>query len=166
VSDAAFHAAISQEVVWKDDEIKTFAVALVKRALASGRPHFTTDIVPDSERGTGRGIAGSVIELLKNANVIQPVGHTSDGQWFALRVKSTRPDRKSAWISVYQLTNQGMAREFLTRHGAGSAIPLKQQEFFAAEDRPCGTQFAMGETPAQPQQRIETHADEHPIASL
>jgi hypothetical protein len=128
---AAFHEAIAQEVVWKNDEIRRFAVNLVRRALAQGG-HFTTDIVPDTERGSGPGIAGSVIELLKNANVIQPVGYTApNGTWYALRCKSTRPDRKSAWLSVYQLTSAGMAESFLARHGAAPG-PLKQQDLIVA----------------------------------
>jgi hypothetical protein len=126
--DPKFHAAIEQEIVWKNPEMERFAVSLVRHALASGRPHFTTDIVPDADRGTGPGIAGSVVELLKNANVIRAVGHMNNGQWFALRVKSTRPDRKSAWLSTYQLTSAGMAESFLRRHGC--AIRTSQSVFF------------------------------------
>ena len=127
--DPQFQQAIAQEIVWKNAELQRFAVALVSHALEKGG-HFTTDIVPDCERGEGTGIAGSVIELLKNANVIQPVGHTHQGQWFALRTKSTRPDRKSAWLSVYQLTSAGAALAFLARHGV--AAELKQPELIAA----------------------------------
>jgi hypothetical protein len=127
--DPQFHAAIAQEIVWKNSELQRFAVALVRHALEQGRPLFTTDIVPDLERGDGPGIAGSVIELLKNANVIQPVGHTAEGLWYALRVKSKRPDRKSAWLGCYRLTNDGMAAEFLRRHGSAVAAPLQQPEF-------------------------------------
>jgi hypothetical protein len=128
--DPKFHAAIDQEIVWKNPELQRFAVSLVRHALEQGRPLFTTDIVPDKERGDGPGIAGSVIELLKNANVIRPMGHMSDGQWYALRVKSKRPDRKSAWLSVYKLTNAGMAAAFLRRHGSAVARPQQQVEFF------------------------------------
>lgn len=121
-ADPQFQAAIAQEIVWKNPELQRFAVELVRAALAKGG-HFTTDIVPDSVRGggpgghPGTGIAGSVVELLKNAGVIQPVGHTHNGQWFALRTKSTRPDRKSAWLCVYQLTSHALAQAFLARHG-------------------------------------------------
>ncbi len=114
--DPQFQEAIAQEIVWKNAELQRFAVHLVSLALDKGG-YFTTDIVPDEMRGDGPGIAGSVIELLKNANVIQPVGHTHNGQWVALRTKSTRPDRKSAWLSVYQLTSPAMAQAFLKRHG-------------------------------------------------
>ena len=124
-TDAQFQEAIAQEVVWKNGEMQRFAVALVRRALDAGG-HFTTDIVPDTERGDGSGIAGSVIELLKNANVIQPVGHTHGGQWFALRTKSTRPDRKSAWLCVYQLTSPALAEAFLKRHRID--LPLVQPD--------------------------------------
>jgi Tfp pilus assembly protein PilW len=115
--DPKFQQAIAQEIVWKHPELQRFAVELMQRALKQGG-HFTTDIVPDEVRGDGHGIAGSVIELLKNAGLIQPVGHTDPrGQWYALRTKSTRPDRKSAWLCVYQLTNPALAQSFLARHG-------------------------------------------------
>ena len=115
--DLKFQAAIAQEIVWKNPELQRFAVALVQRAVEKGG-HFTTDIVPDDLRGDGTGIAGSVIELLKNAHVIVPIGHTdASGQWYALRMKSTRPDRKSAWLCVYQLTSPARAESFLARHG-------------------------------------------------
>ncbi len=125
-SDPKFNAAIAQEIAWKNHELQRFAVALVRRALEKGG-HFTTDIVPDDCRGDGQGIAGSVIELLKNANVVQPVGHTHAGQWFALRTKSTRPDRKSAWLCVYQLTSAPLAAEFLRRHGIPAATPVQPE---------------------------------------
>ena len=115
-TDPQFQAAIAQEIVLKNPELQRFAVELVRRALPAGG-HFTTDLVPDEIRGDGHGIAGSVVELLKNAGVIQPVGHTHNGQWFALRTKSTRPDRKSAWLCVYQLTSHALAQAFLARHG-------------------------------------------------
>jgi len=128
--DAKFQEAIAQEIVWKNHELQRFAVTLVEKALAKGG-HFTTDIVPDAARGDGSGIAGSVVELLKNAKVIQPVGMLgSGGQWYALRTKSTRPDRKSAWLNVYQLTSAALATEFLRRHGL-PPVP-KQQDFALA----------------------------------
>ena len=118
----AFQTAIAQEIVWKNAEMQRFAVELVRRALAKGG-HFTTDLVPDEVRGSafgqaGSGIAGSVVELLKNARLIVPVGQTdAAGQWYALRTKSTRPDRKSAWLCVYQLASPALAEAFLKRHG-------------------------------------------------
>jgi hypothetical protein len=128
--DAKFQQAIAQEIVWKNPELQRFAVTLVEKALAKGG-HFTTDIVPDDVRGDGSGIAGSVVELLKNAHVIQPVGLLDRaGQWYALRTKSTRPDRKSAWLNVYQLTGHALAQEFLRRHGLPP--PPKQVEFALA----------------------------------
>ena len=128
--DAQFQAAIAQQTVWKSAELRQFAVALVERALARGG-HFTTDLVPDDLRGDGPGIAGSVVELLKNAKVIQPVGMLDrGGQWFALRTKSTRGNRKGAWLNVYQLTSPALAQEFLRRHGLPPAP--KQEEFALA----------------------------------
>lgn len=133
--DAKFQEAIAQQTIWKNFEMQQFAVTLIEKALAKGG-HFTTDIVPDSLRSAtnghpGTGIAGSAVELLKNAKVIQPVGMLdSGGQWYALRTKSTRPDRKSAWLNVYQLTSHAIAQEFLRRHGLPPAP--KQVEFALA----------------------------------
>jgi hypothetical protein len=129
-ADPKFQAAIAQEIVWKSHELQRFAVTLVEKALAKGG-HFTTDLVPDDSRGDGSGIAGSVVELLKNAKVLQPVGHVDgSGQWYALRTKSTRAGRKGAWLNVYQLTSPALASEFLRRHGLPK--PLKQDEFALA----------------------------------
>ena len=114
-------------MVWKHPEMQTFAVALVRGALArarAGQDQFTTDIVADTVRGDGPGIAGSVVTLLKHANVLAPVGHTSDGQWYPLRRKSTREGRKDAWNNVYRLTSLGMAAEFLSRNG----LPQAEQQ--------------------------------------
>jgi hypothetical protein len=123
-------AAVDQQVVWKNEEIKAFAVALVRAALAlqaAGTHKFTTDIVRDAERGSGTGIAGSVVTMLKNASVLQAVGFWRDQQFYAERMMSAREGRKSAWNNVYQLTSHAAAVSFLERHGA--ACPsLKQPE--------------------------------------
>ena len=129
-ADPKFNAAIAQEIVWKNPELQRFAVNLVRAAIAQGG-HFTTDLVKDEDRGDGSGIAGSVVELQKSANVISPVGHTHHGQWFAMRCKSTRPDRKSAWLCVYQLTSVALASEFLRRHGALQTATVQQEIAFA-----------------------------------
>lgn len=126
-ADLSFKDAIDQQIIWKNAELQGFAVELVRRALEKGG-HFTTDVVPDTQRGDGHGIAGSAVELLKTAGVIQPVGHTHEGKWFALRTKSSRPDRKSAWLNVYQLTAPAVAQAFLARHGTGVVRPLVQAE--------------------------------------
>lgn len=121
------HEPICQQVAWKNDEMKRFALALVRRALAAGG-EFTTDIVPDDERGTGTGIAGSVIELLKNASVLEPVGVTQNGEWYAKRLISARPGCKSRYVGVYRLRDRGTARSFLTRNG--EALEYQEQDFF------------------------------------
>ncbi len=119
----SFHEAIAQEVVWKNDEVRRFAVALVAKALETCRMGedctFTTDIVPDELRGDGPGIAGSVVELLKNAHVIEPVGITQAGEWYPKRLKSTRPGCKSRYLCVHRLVSVGVARAFLKRNAEG-----------------------------------------------
>lgn len=132
--DPKFQTAIAQQVIWKNPAIRRFAISLVRHALEQS-DRFTTDIVPDADRlddhgqPLGTGIAGSVIELLKNANLIQPVGHTGmDGAWYALRKKSNRPDRKGAWVCVYRLSNPALARSFLERHGGETVAVPRQAE--------------------------------------
>ncbi len=126
---ANFQAAIEREIVWKNDEFKTFCRELVERALASDEPHFTTDIVPDEVRGSGNGIAGSAAHILKIASVIEHVGHEHGGKFFPEKVISTREGRNAAHLCVYRLTSASIAREFLRRHGRTSPAPL-QTEFF------------------------------------
>ena len=127
----SFQQAIEREIVWKNDELKNFCIELVERALASEEPHFTTDLVPDSLRGTGMGIAGSAAHILKTANVIEHVGHEHAGKFFPEKVISTREGRNAAHLCVYRLTSASIAREFLRRHGRKTAAPL-QTEFFPA----------------------------------
>ena len=117
-TDHNFQQAIHAEIVWKNPEVQNFAGALVRHALALNGQNFTTDIVPDSERGTGTGIAGTVIEILKNANLIKPVGVVQAGVFYQHRMKSTREGRNSAWLNVYQLTSRALAEEFLRRNGS------------------------------------------------
>jgi hypothetical protein len=109
-------AAVDQQIVWKNSEMRRFSTALVRHALASGAATFTTDIVPDAERGDGQGIAGSVVELLKNASVIEPVGITQQGEWYPKREISTRPNCKSRYLCVHRLVSRSIAEEFLRRN--------------------------------------------------
>lgn len=140
-----FHEAICQEVAWKHPEMRRFAVELVRRALeiadagcqvsdgdaerCSALQGFTTDIVPVEARGDGQGIAGSVIELLKNANVIEAVGITQNGEWYPKRVKSSRPECKARFLCVYRLKSLKIAEAFLRRN-AGA---VKEEHFVAQE---------------------------------
>lgn len=139
-----FHEAICQEVVWKNGEMRSFAVELVRGAIQRfdefdeergdeedtlKRDEFTTDIVPDEARGDGHGIAGSVIELLKNANVIEAVGATIGLEWYAKRVKSSRAGCKSRYVGVYRLKSLAVARSFLNRNrGIGEVRSAEQLE--------------------------------------
>ena len=118
--------AVDQQIVWKHDEMRRFALALIREAvkLASAGVHkFTTDIVPDAERGSGTGIAGSTATQLKNAHVIEHVGVWSGDKFYPERVPSTRDGRKSAYVNVYQLTSAGVGREFLARNDQPAPAP-------------------------------------------
>jgi hypothetical protein len=122
-------AAIFQEVVWKNDEVLGFAVSLVKHALAKlnvGATTFSTDIVPDVERGSGKGIAGSVVALLITANLVELVGVIQNKIFYAQRVKSKRPESKARWLNLYRLKSRALAEEFLRRYEA--LVPKKETQ--------------------------------------
>lgn len=122
--DQQFQAAIQQQIVWKNYEVRSFAVSLIRHALMLAT--FTTDIVPDAERGNGTGIAGTCIEVLRTAGLIEPVGIIQGGTFYQHRIKSTRPGRNGAWINVYQLTSIALAHEFLRRNGIAPVLKQTQ----------------------------------------
>ena len=155
-----FQKGIHCEIAWKNPEMQRFAVALVKKATeAGGHGHFTTDIVPDAMRGAGTGIAGSVVELLKNAGVIEPVGHTgADGLWYALRVKSKRTERNGAWLSVYRVTSGPVASAFLARNGAALNELMTQLDIFGDLTQPA----AIPENIQNLEARIPFETSKHP----
>jgi hypothetical protein len=119
--------AVDQQSVWKNDEMQMFARALVRAAvklMSEGVSKFTTDIVGDADRGTGTGIAGSVVTQLKNANVIEAVGHFREQKFYAERERSTREGRKDAWNNVYRLTSHAAALEYLSRNHEPATEPM------------------------------------------
>ena len=120
----AFRDAIDQQDIWKAGEMRDFAVALVSAAvtkLKAGSVHFTTDDVAEHLHPVSSGIAGSVIEKLKNANVISAVGVTHAGKWYADRIRSTRPTSKGRWIGKYELCSLHNGAEFLRRNAVAIA---------------------------------------------
>ncbi len=127
-----FHVAIDQQDIWKPGEMRDFAVALVSAAvtkLKGGSVEFTTDDVPEDKHPQSHGIAGSVIEKLKNASVIEAVGVLHAGRWYADRVRSSRPSSKGRWIGKYQLCSLTHGCEFLKRNAV--AIAGQQMDLLA-----------------------------------
>ena len=128
----AFHQAVDQQDIWKPGEMHAFAVALVAAAvfkLKCGSLRFSTDDVAEHLHPKSSGIAGSVIEKLKNASLIESCGHMHDGVWCADRIRSTRLTSKGRWIGTYQLCSLNVANEFLLRNG--QEIAIKQLELTA-----------------------------------
>ena len=120
----SFHAAIDQQDIWKPGEMRDFAIALVSaavRKLKAGQIHFTTDDVAEEKHPQSSGIAGIVIEKLKNASVIQAVGVMHADKWYADRVRSTRPTSKGRWIGKYELCSLHNGCEFLARNAVAIA---------------------------------------------
>jgi hypothetical protein len=130
--------AVDQQDIWKDAQMRHFAVALISHALArlnAGNIHFTTDCVPDEERAIGgvhigNGVPGSIITKLKNAHVIRAVGVFVNGKFYADSEKSHRGDAKTRPVDKYELCSRASAQEFLLRNKIDPRQP--QQELFAA----------------------------------
>lgn len=111
--------ATQQQLIWKDGEIKTFAIGLITAALAlPDGAEFTTDIV--AKRGDGKGIPGTVTNALCNASLITAAGlfDRATNAFYHKQATSQRPGANSRKIGVYYLSDRGLAREFLKRHGA------------------------------------------------
>ncbi len=136
-----FDAAIKQQFAWKNSEVRAFAIALITHALEllhAGTNRFTTDIVTDEERTAaaklvdepGTGIAGSVINMLLAAHVIEPFGHHHGGKFYHEKELSRRESRNVTRIGVYQLMGSGIARQFLADNQA--PVPESQLELTAA----------------------------------
>ena len=136
-------AAVDQQDIWKDDQMRAFAVALVTHALQQlnvGSLHFTTDCVPDAERVAGGihigpGVPGSVLTKLQNANIARPVGVFQNGVFYQHRVKSGRDEAKTRYVNVYELASRAAAEEFLRRNkitGVGPQMILIPEPTAAA----------------------------------
>lgn len=128
--------AVDQQDIWKDAQMRAFAVALVDHALRllnGGTLVFTTDCVPDKDRVVagvhiGNGVPGSVVTKLKNANVIKAVGVIVAGKFYADSEKSKRGDAKTRPVDKYQLASRAVAEEFLRRNKIKPAAPQMELE--------------------------------------
>jgi len=105
--------------VWKSEEARRFAVSFVKHALESGLPMFTTDLVPDEDRGFSAAIPGTVASSLEAAHVIESVIVGSDLTGFCqMTAKTKRKAGKGRKLGVWKLYGNGSnARVWLNRNG-------------------------------------------------
>ena len=108
---------LSQLAAWKPGEVAAFAVQLVRVGL--NRPHFGTDDVPEHLQPVSHGVAGSTVEMLRNAHVIRNwYGSDPASGVVAGRRRSRRAAANGRKVDVYELCSRGVAVEFLRRHGA------------------------------------------------
>ena len=101
-------------------------VAAAVTKLKAGALRFSTDDVPEADHPKSSGIAGSVIEKLKNASLIEACGHLHEGEWCADRIRSFRPSAKGRWIGTYKLCSLALGNAFLERNAV--AVVRKQAE--------------------------------------
>lgn len=115
--NAHLNEPMCQQVAWKCGAVIAFAVHLVRVGLDT--PHFGTDDVPDHLQPDGSGIAGSTVEMLRNAHVIRNwYGSDAEQGVVAGRRRSRRKEANGRKVDVYELCSRGAAVEFLRRHGA------------------------------------------------
>ena len=126
---SAHDNAICKQVIWKNTELQSFAVAVVRRAIELYRQGvyvFASDDVPLAPLGNGT--SGSVMQVLRVANVIKHFrGNIEPDTWGGFR-PSKRKASNRALIATYVLTSMTVAETFLRRNGA--IVEPEQLEMF------------------------------------
>ena len=125
---------VIEKGTWKREPLETFARAVVCRALnlrLIGVTYFNNDDVADADQPGDKTTVGAAFKLLAIANVIAPYRGTIESLeiWGGIR-RSSRPCCHGHRNQLYELTNTGMAEEWLRRHG-GAPQPAQQEMMFA-----------------------------------
>lgn len=127
VTDAMIH-----KMAWKAPVLDKYATGLLTAALrlrANGVQFFNNDDVPDFFQPGDRTTVGIVFKLLMHERVITRFHVTiPDAKIFGGMRASTRKENNGHRNQLYELTNEGMAREWLERHGV-TVEPVQQQLF-------------------------------------
>ena len=125
-----FAQAREQQHAWKDREIARAAVALVRaglRELDAGQDFFGPDNLEAAITFDGQGIVGSAVHMLREAHIIADCwAHRPEDGIVHGRRRSLRPSANGRKVSLYTLTNRGIAEAFLRGHGM--LIAVQQSE--------------------------------------
>lgn len=120
--------SICQQFLFKSDEARAYAVAIVTAAVAKCPAEVSAGDVPDSAVPAGSpGLPGTVCHALVAGHVLQPVWivwptATTPGQ--CKRVMSKRGTRNGAYVNTYTLCSLGMGKAFLRMHD----VPVPEQQ--------------------------------------
>jgi hypothetical protein len=124
---------IIEKLTWKP-EIEDFALAVLVTARAlrmTGVSYFNNDDVPDGDQPLDRTTVGAAFKMLALANIIAPWRGTIESKeiWGGMR-RSSRRCCHGHRNQLYELTNTGIAEEWLRRHG-GAPQPAQTEMSFA-----------------------------------
>lgn len=126
------HVIISKQA-WKSPAMDLYAGALLTNALrlyASGTVYFNGDDVPEAYQPGDGTTAGAVIRMLTSLKIIEPWRGTVESKkiWGGMR-RSTRECCNGHRNQLYALTNTGIAREWLSRHGTPQERVQEELQF-------------------------------------
>ena len=113
-------AVISQHCVWKNHEIRGYAVAFVKTGLRLSRigiSFFGSDDVFSGDQPENGAIPGSAISMLRKAGLIKDFfGSNPELHIFGGRRMSKRKPANGRKINLYQIISVSLAEKFLERN--------------------------------------------------
>jgi hypothetical protein len=128
------HAIIHKQA-WKSPILDRYVTGFLRAALrlqADGIEYFNNDDVPDCYQAGDGTTVGAAVKLLLMEHIIAPWYGTVEAAGIIHgRRRSTRPENHGHKNQLYTLTNLGIAREWLARHG--SDVAVEQGELFELE---------------------------------
>lgn len=122
--------AIISKNVWRSEIIDKYCTHLLLAALdllANGTSYFNNDDVPDAHQPHDKTTVGAAIKQLLMVKIIQPWHCNVEDKdiWGGMR-RSTRECCNGHRNQLYALTNEGMAREWLSRHQV-KTVPIQTE---------------------------------------
>lgn len=113
--------AICQVDIWKEKEVRDFAVTVIKTALrlmAEGTPYFSSDDIPEGLQPESPSVSGIVLKKLCASCLICGFnGNFPEAGIYYGRRKSRRESAHGREIHLYQITSLALCKEFLRRYG-------------------------------------------------
>jgi hypothetical protein len=113
--------ALLAKLAWKNETVSSYARALLTQAVRlrqGGVLFFNNDDVPEEFQPGDGNTVGAVFRMLHTLKIIQPWRGSVESKdiWGGMR-RSTRECCNGHRNQLYELTNEGIARAWLERHG-------------------------------------------------